>query len=155
MYSQAESQKIVDSYFKQLQQTKIIQIRDIFFGGEKTGETLNLAVETTSRISNNISFLSDLEKENAREYLQDKINNIDSNILSRLSKITSKEEIPSFVYFVLGTIIAYFFIDGLKVPFLTLLIVSFGLISCLIFSIFLNNKNRYLYDYLLKLLNRF
>lgn len=154
MYSQAESQKIVDSYFAQLKQTKIIKIRDLFSGPEQTGETLNLVMKTTSQIRNNISLLSDLEKENARKYLQDKIKEIDSNILSRLSTISTKEEIPSFVYFVLGSILAYFFIDALKVPFLTLLLVSFGLISCLMVSLFLNSKNRYLYDYLLKLLSR-
>ena len=154
MYSQAESQKIVDSYFTQLKQTKIIKISDLFSGPEQTGKTLNLVVETSSQISKNISLLSDLEKENARKYLQDKINNIDSNVLSRLSTISAKEEIPSFVYFVIGSIIAYCFMETLKVPFLTILVVSFGLISCLMVSLFLNSKNRYLYEYLLKLLNR-
>jgi len=151
MYNQTESQTIVDSYFQQLKQTGIINIKDIFFGREKTGATLNLAVETTSQISKNISSLSDLEKDHARKYLKDKINHIDSNILSRLSNLTSKDEIPSFVYFILGSILAYCLIYALNVPFSSLLLVSFSLISCFMFSIFLNSKNRYLYDYLLKL----
>ena len=154
MHSQIESQKIVDSYLAQLELTKIINIKNIFFGREQTGEMLNTAVETSSQITANISSLSDAEKENVKQYLQNKINTLDSNPLSRLSKIVSKEEIPSFIYFVLGSILAICFTEILKVPFTIVLIVFLGLISSLIFFSFSNSKNRYLHDYLLKLLER-
>ena len=151
MPSQIESQKIVDSYLAQLEPTKIINLKHIFLGREQTGEMLNTAVATSSSIAQNISSLSDGEKEKVKEYLQNQINTLDGNFLSRLSKVASKKEIPSFVYFVFGSIIAICFTEILKVPFSVVLIIFLVLISCLMFFSFSNSKNRYLYNYLLNL----
>lgn len=154
MSNHLESHQIIDSYLAQLEATMVINFKDTLLGRKQSDEMLNVAAETTSQICNNLSSLSAVEKVNVRKSLQDKITDLDSNILSNLSKFTSKEEIPSFVYFVLGSIIALCFTEIFKIPFSVVSIVSLGLILGLMFLTFSNNKKRYLYEYLLKLLNR-
>lgn len=154
MANQLESQQIIDSNLAQLEATMVINFKDTLLGRRQSDEMLNVAAETTSQICNNLSSLSALEKDKVRKSLQDKINDLDANFLSNLSNFTANKEIPSFVYFVLGSIVALCFTEIFKIPFSVVSTVSLGLILGLMFLTFSNNKKRYLYEYLLKLLNR-
>ena len=148
----SEPQVLANSWLSLLKKSQIFQLSDVF-GSPKSYDRLTTASSTHSQIAKNISLLSDVEKRELKQYLQETANRIDSNLLSNLSKFGSNEQIPSFVYVVLGTIIGYGLMNVLDLPFSIVLLASFGLISSLMYLILINSQNRYYYNYLLKLLD--
>ncbi|WP_019509529.1 hypothetical protein [Pleurocapsa sp. PCC 7319] len=148
----SEHQVLADTWLDLLKKSEIFKLSDVF-GSPKSYDRLPTASSTHSQIANNISLLSDVEKRELKQYLQERANRIDSNLLSNLSKFGSNKQIPSFVYVVLGTIIGYGLMNVLDLSFSIVLLASFGLISSLMYLILINSQNRHYYNYLLKLLD--
>ncbi|MEM8674896.1 MAG: hypothetical protein AAGF83_13630 [Cyanobacteria bacterium P01_G01_bin.67] len=150
MHDPVESQ--VDLWLESLKQSKIFNVTDIFKNRTKPYSNVAVAIKTNSKINQEISSLSATEKAKAKQYLFAKQNEIDANILSKLSNFTSNNEIPSFVYFVLGSVIGYFLLEVLDIP----LLVIFPLVLVVICPVFLlhlsNNMNCYYHKYLAKLI---
>ncbi|MEM8719793.1 MAG: hypothetical protein AAGE84_10850 [Cyanobacteria bacterium P01_G01_bin.39] len=150
MHYPVESQ--VDLWLESLKQSKIFNVADIFKSRTKPHNNMSVAIKTNSKITKEISSLSATEKEQAQQYLFAKQNEIDANILSKLSNFTSNNETPSFVYFILGSVIGYFLLEVLNIP----LLVIFPLVLVVICPVFLlhlsNNINCYYHKYLAKLI---
>ncbi len=150
MHDPVESR--VDLWLESLKQSKIFNVTDIFKSRTKPYNNVAVAIKTNSKITKEISSLSATEKEQAKQYLFAKQNEIDANILSKLGNLTSNNEIPSFVYFVLGSAIGYLLLEVLDLP--LLIIFPFLLmVICPVFLLYLsNNMNCHYHQYLAKLI---
>jgi len=149
----SNQQVFVDKWLDLLKQSNFIKLSDVFFGSKKSSERLAAATSTQSQITSDTSSLSNADKSSIRKYLDEKNNQIDSNILSGLSKLGSSKEIPSFVYIVIGTIVGYCLMEVLHLPFIITALATFALLSLFMYLILENSKNRYYCNYLLKLLD--
>lgn len=150
MHDPVESQ--VELWIESLKQSKIFNVTDIFKRHAKSYDGMTAAIKAQSIITKEISSLSATEKEQAKKYLFAKQNEIDANILSKLSNLTSNNEIPSFVYFILGSLFGYLLLEVLDLP----LVIIFPLLLVLICSVFFlylsNNINCHYHKYLAKLI---
>lgn len=151
MHNTVESQ--VDLWIESLKQSNIFKVTDIFKSHKNPYSNAAVAIKTNSKITKEISSLSATEKETAKQYLFAKQNEIDAKLLSKLSNFTSNNEIPSFVYFILGSLIGYFLIEVLNLP----LLIIFPLLLALICPVFYlyssNNINCHYHKYLAKLID--
>ena len=150
MHDPVESQ--VDLWLESLKQSKIFNVTDIFKSRAQPHKNVAVAIKTNSKIAQEISSLSATEKEQAKQYLFAKQNEIDASMLAKLSNFTSNNEIPSFVYFVLGSLIGYLLLEVLDLP----LLIIFPFLLVVVFPIFLlhlsNNMNYHYHKYLAKLI---
>lgn len=151
MHDPVESQ--VDLWLASLKQSQIFKVTDIFKSRNQPYNNAAVAIQTNSKIAKEITSLSATEKAQAKQYLFAKQNQIDANILGKLGNLNSDNEIPSFVYFVLGSVIGYLLLEVLDLP--LLIIVPFLLAVVLpIFLLYLShNMNYYYHQYLTQLID--